>query len=273
MDIYTLSRTWFNWAFENPEMIKPNHTALYFFCIEHCNRLGGKEKFGLPTTMAKEAIGISSYNTYIKTLNDLIDWGFIVMIQKSRNQHSSNIIALSNFDKALDKALDKAMIKHGIKQSESTKQSNSSIDIQINKETIIQEYNKDTIIDIPDEKHSFYFKNELLNLGIEKTVVLEWLKIRKAKKLTNSEIAFRKLKKEIIKSCLTPNECITIAVEKSWGGFESEWILNNNNSNNYGNRFNSTSAKDTSRTDAAKAQFLNEVATGLRLTHIDETHF
>lgn len=130
MDVFNLSRNWFDWSFENPEKIKPNHTALYFFCIEHCNRLGWKQKFGLPTTMAKEAIGIKSYNTYVQTLNDLVMWGFIKMIEKSKNQYSSNIIALSNFNKAHDKALDKALIKHGTKQEESTEQSISSIDIQ-----------------------------------------------------------------------------------------------------------------------------------------------
>ena len=115
LDIYTLSRNWFNWSFENPELICPNHTALYFFCIEHCNRLGWKEKFGLPTSMAKEAIGIKSYNTYKKTLDDLVRFGFIEMIEVSKNQYSSNIIALSKKAKALDKALDKALTKHLIK--------------------------------------------------------------------------------------------------------------------------------------------------------------
>lgn len=138
MDSYTLSRNFFNWSFENPEKIKPSHIALYFFCIEHCNRLGWKEKFGLPTTMAKEAIGIRSYNTYIETLNDLVEFGFIQLIEKSKNQHSSNIVALSNFDRAHNKALDKALIKHTTKQRESTQQSIDSIDKQetINKEEI-----------------------------------------------------------------------------------------------------------------------------------------
>tara|TARA_R100001244_G_C5162287_1_gene131103 strand:+ start:256 stop:999 length:744 start_codon:yes stop_codon:yes gene_type:complete len=130
LNSYELSRAWFDWCFENPEKITPNHSALYFFCIEHCNRLGWKEKFGLPTTMAKEAIGIKSYNTYIKTLNSLVDWGFINLIQKSTNQYSANIIALSNINKPLNKALDKALIKHGSKQRESI----SSIDKQENKE-------------------------------------------------------------------------------------------------------------------------------------------
>jgi len=139
MNSYELSRNWFDWSFENPEKINPNHSALYFFTIEHCNRLGWKEKFGLPTTMAKESIGIRSYNTYIKTLNDLVDFGFIKLIEKSKNQYSSNIIALSNFNKATGKALDKAIIKHETKQDE-------SID-SINKQETI---NKETTIPIED---------------------------------------------------------------------------------------------------------------------------
>lgn len=142
MNSYDLSRKFVDFSFENPSKIKPNHYALYFFSIEHCNRLGWKKEFGLPTTMTMEAIGIRSYNTYSKTFNDLVDFGFFNLIQKSTNQYSANIIALSNFSKALDKALDKAFIKHGSKQEESTDQSIDSIDKQetknkeqINKET------------------------------------------------------------------------------------------------------------------------------------------
>jgi len=126
-------------------MIKPNHTALYFFAIEHCNRLGWKEKFGFPTTMAMEAIGIKSYNTYINTLNDLVEYGFIKMIEKSKNQYSANIIALSNNDKALNKALDKALIKHSTKQSESTVQSIDSIDKQETKKQVNKKQRTNTI--------------------------------------------------------------------------------------------------------------------------------
>lgn len=143
VNVYELSRAWFDFCFDNPEKISPNHTALYFFCIEHCNRLGWKEKFGLPTSMAKEAIGIHSYNTYKKTLDDLVKFGFIKMIEVSKNQYSSNIIALSKFNKAHAKAhakaLDKALIKHTSKQSESTIQSIDSIDKQIYNNTNIQE--------------------------------------------------------------------------------------------------------------------------------------
>lgn len=135
MNIYDLSRVFWDYAFENPDKVKPNHIAMYFFAIEHCNRLGWKEKFGFPTTMVMDAISIKSYNTYIKTLGELVEMGFLKMIERSKNQYSANIIALSKFDKANDKALDKALIKHCTKQVESTiqstVQSNDSIDKQI----------------------------------------------------------------------------------------------------------------------------------------------
>jgi hypothetical protein len=136
MDIFKLYRDFWDFAFENPDKIKPNHIAIFSFAIEHCNRLGWKQKYGLPSAMVMEATGIKSYNTYISAFNELIDFGFIKLIEKSKNQYSSNIIAISNFDKATNKALDKALIKHTTKQSESTLQSIDSIDIQY---TSIQE--------------------------------------------------------------------------------------------------------------------------------------
>jgi hypothetical protein len=105
---YELSRNWFDFCFENTDLITPTHTAVYFFCIEHCNRLGWKSKFGLPTQMAMEAIGVKNWRTYTKAFNDIVDWGFIKIIQKSKNQYSSNIIAIVKNTKALPKAITEA---------------------------------------------------------------------------------------------------------------------------------------------------------------------
>ena len=74
------------------------------------------------------------------------------------------------------------------------------------------------------DEYTFVFKSALVELGIEPKIVSEWLKVRKNKKLTNTETAFNLIKKEIEKSALTPNECIKIAVEKSWGGIDAEWL-------------------------------------------------
>lgn len=146
-DSYSLSRKFFDWAFENPEKVSPNHVAIYFFAIEHCNRLGWKVKFGFPTQMAMDALGIKKYGTYIKYFNELVEWGFIDLVQKSKNQYSANIISLSFALPKNGKALDKAFINHAAKQTEkqpesngqSTRQSNSTINKQVNKEQDNQE--------------------------------------------------------------------------------------------------------------------------------------
>ena len=120
---YELSRDWFDFCFENPELVKPTHTALYFFAIEHCNRLGWKSKFGLPTQMAMDAIGVKNWRTYSKAFDDIVDWGFFKLLEKSKNQYSATVIAIVKNTKASTKALTKAMQKH------SQKQSNSIVDI------------------------------------------------------------------------------------------------------------------------------------------------
>ena len=128
MNSYELSRSWFDYSFSNPDKIKPLHTAIYFFAIEHCNRLGWKEKFGFPSQMVMEAVGVKNWRTYSKALNDLVDYGFLKMIETSKNQYSSNIIAIVKNTKATTKALDKALQKHSTKQGQST----VSIDKQYN---------------------------------------------------------------------------------------------------------------------------------------------
>jgi len=89
----------------------------------------------------------------------------IELIERSKNQYSSNIIAISNFDKAPDKALDKALIKHDTKQSESTIQSTCSI---IKQDTNIQLYNiQDT--DIVDAEVLEFSFDEFWSLYPNKT--------------------------------------------------------------------------------------------------------
>lgn len=199
MNSYELSRKWFDWCFENPEKIKPNHTALYFFAVEHCNRLGWKEKYGMPTTMAMEAIGIRSYNTYINTLNDLVSWGFITMVQRSKNQYSSNIVALSNFNKALDKALDKALIKHTSKQSESTGESIDSIDKQETSKPINKKQ---------------YLEDESIN-----QVFTEFIEHRKQLKKPMTKIAISRMISKLNKyDPRTAEQMLVQSMENGWSG-------------------------------------------------------
>lgn len=123
LDYFKLMRDFWDFAFENPELIKPNHCALYAFTVEHCNRLGWKLKFGLPASMVLDAIGLKSYSVYKKTFDELVNFGFIEVLEYSRNQHSSNIVALKENSKANYKAYSKAHSKAHSKANESTLES------------------------------------------------------------------------------------------------------------------------------------------------------
>lgn len=95
-----------------------------------------------------------------------------------------------------------------------------------------------------EEKEDIYiefdFLKSLIELGVDKKIASDWMKVRKTKKATNTQTAFDKIKTHIEKSKLTPNECIRISVENSWSGFNAEWIKTD------------TSAKTTNKYPAIK---------------------
>ena len=140
MNGYDLSRIWFDFAFEKTEC-KVQHTALYLWIVELNNRLGWKKEFGLPTNATMEGLGIGNRGTYSKTLFDLKDWGFIEIVQESKNQYQACIIKLClfNSEQTEHQALDQALIRQSVKQSTGIEQSTASstvpIDKQRNKET------------------------------------------------------------------------------------------------------------------------------------------
>lgn len=166
MDIYSLSRKFFDWSYENTDIVKPNHIALYFFIIEHNNRLGWKPKFGLPMEMAKDAIGISNYRTYTKTFDDLVEWGFIKVYQKSKNQYSSNIIGIVNNTIATTKALSKAMQKHSQKHSQKQVHGIVGIDIPITNIPITTTEAEEKKVEVPSNLLETNQVSEKLETGI-----------------------------------------------------------------------------------------------------------
>jgi hypothetical protein len=194
MNGYELSKNWFNWAFENPEKTSPGHTAIYFFAIEQCNRMGWKEKFGFPSQLVMEAVGIKKHDTYSKYFNDLVEWGFIVLIEKSKNQFSANIISLLNAipknGSATGLALGAAMGRHVgeqlVEQGDSTRVSTGVGDGYI----IKQENNKPknnkpkTVAPIFENGEVVKFKSNLDNVdykGLEKQVKT-WLTYKETEK-------------------------------------------------------------------------------------------
>lgn len=72
----------------------------------------------------------------------------------------------------------------------------------------------------------FNFKKSLLELGVDESIVSDWLLVRKRKKASNTETAFKTLLTELGKTSLSPNEAIKLAASNSWAGFKSEWAKN-----------------------------------------------
>jgi hypothetical protein len=74
--------------------------------------------------------------------------------------------------------------------------------------------------------NAFSFSKSFIELGVEKQILNDWLKVRRKKKATDSETSFNSLKAQIEKSNKTANECIRVCVENDWKGFKSEWVVN-----------------------------------------------
>ena len=75
-----------------------------------------------------------------------------------------------------------------------------------------------------DKPKEFNFKNSLLNYGFDSTLINEWLVVRKKKKMTNSETAFKGFIREVEKSQMPINDLLRKCVEKSWGGIDAGWL-------------------------------------------------
>jgi hypothetical protein len=71
---------------------------------------------------------------------------------------------------------------------------------------------------------NFSFYHSLIKYGGKKELVSDWIKVRKNKRLTNTETAFNKFIKQVENSGHSINEVLEKCIEKSWGGFESDWF-------------------------------------------------
>ncbi|HUX55999.1 MAG TPA: hypothetical protein VMV77_03430 [Bacteroidales bacterium] len=106
---YKYTKQWFDFIHETTEIVTPMHTSLYTWIVELNNQLQWKAVFGLPTNSAMESSCIKSYKYYKKTLDDLIRWGFVILIAKAYNQYTCNQIALVVSTKAVAKQVPKQL--------------------------------------------------------------------------------------------------------------------------------------------------------------------
>jgi len=158
---------------------------------------------------AEEELFIDGSTIY-KAIKKLAEIGNISI--QSNNQCS--VITISNYDTYQDPKQYKVATKEQPKDSQVTAEGQPSNTTKEDKEGK----------ECKEIDSKFDFKNSFLDLGVEKQILKDWLNVRKNKKATNSLTAFNKLKSKIELSGLSANECIKIAAENSWSGFDKEWI-------------------------------------------------
>ena len=160
----------------------------------------------------QEMCGIASRQTITDILKSLVDKGFI-------NKTEVTLNGLKNISYSVC-----PKIGQGVQKMDMDVQ---KLDKGCPKNGHI--YIKDINIsptEINNKGKRFDFKQSLIEIGVLPEVAEDWMQVRKAAKATNTETAFNRIKHEIEKSGLSANECITIAVSRSWRGFQADWIAN-----------------------------------------------
>ena len=87
---------------------------------------------------------------------------------------------------------------------------------------------KETITKEKKNNAPFQALKFLTGRRVDKNIANDWLKVRKTKRLANTETAFLRIEKEIEKSDYDFQEIIKICCEKGWGGFKASWDLSDN---------------------------------------------
>lgn len=182
--------------------------------VNHCDN---KVRIGNSFIDCKRGESIKSLQTW----SNLFHWNksktrrFFDLLKKdfmicTKSVQKSTHLTVCNYANYQDRRNDNETIMKRKRNDSETMATPNNNDNNVN--------NENKYIDV------FNFKNSLLKLGIDKQIVSDWLKVRKTKKASNTETAFNHIKKQIELSGISANECIKIAVERSWQGFKAEWV-------------------------------------------------
>lgn len=70
----------------------------------------------------------------------------------------------------------------------------------------------------------FVFLNSLIDNGADKELAKEWLLVRKNKSATNTQTALNGFISQTKKCKININQVLKICIEKSWSGFNHDWV-------------------------------------------------
>jgi len=218
----------------------------------------------------KEHLDILISKRIVKKNNDFIDVKFLleqfkeIEIDKNDKSQSGQIGNLKRWHRKLyDKFINNELsLNQAIEQSKLSHPDNAPITPQ--SQNIAEESRVEKELDKKREdkkredfkKEIFNFKKSLIEYGFEEKLIDDWLLVRKNKKASNTETAFKTFINEIETRNCNINEMLQIAVSNSWSSFKHNWVDNLKNSTN-GKQDRHTSDADhkQSAVDAVNAMF------------------
>lgn len=114
-----------------------------------------------------------------------------------------------------------------IKSSEFKKRAMDSLSIDLGEEEEKEQEEEQEREKEEIKPPKFNFRNSLLSLCNDTSLVDDFMQVRKNKKATNSQTAFNLLIGKIEASGKTVEEALLICCEKDWKGFDGEWLKEN----------------------------------------------
>lgn len=90
---------------------------------------------------------------------------------------------------------------------------------------VINDVDKSTSKKISDYTDA-NFKADVIALGVPEDDATAWMKVRKKKGGVSSERAFELTKEEIEKSGYSAEQCVKVAILRSWCGIKADWVQN-----------------------------------------------
>ena len=199
---------------------KTNMLGIYESSISKMSFETGVEKKRLETILKGfEGLGKVKYqNNYVILTNYLKHQNFNTNMKKSAIDCYNG---LPNSLKSSDLRISKDNPLEGFERLSNHYGMVPKVEVEVEYEDELEDEDEDTT------PPPFSFSKSLIELGAEKQLVTEWLKVRKSKTLTNSQTALNGFIREQKKSGKDINEVLKKCVEKSWGGFDSSWDWGN----------------------------------------------
>lgn len=142
-------------------------------------------------------------------INDLIKKGYVIKTKFDGRRRYIESNLMSCLVKNQKQTFEKPKAGFGNSQATYNKINNDSTNHQYNNKPI-----------------RFDFLKSLIALGVQEQTARDWMQVRKEKKASNTETAFRKIEQEIAKSGASAEDCIRMSAECSWAGFKAEWMHN-----------------------------------------------